>query len=103
MSIRTIELTQGNINNHHLYLTKIIDFFPKASIGGANETDSGALLNIDFGGVEPVLTDIAGDKKIFRKRSWVRVFFKSNQLKAGSKVVIEKTGETSYRVFAKRD
>jgi len=87
MEFRIIELTQGNINNNHLYLSNIIDFFPNASIGGSNDNELGTqTLEIHCGIVEPVFTDIAGDKKIFRKRSWVGEFFKSHALSEGSKV-----------------
>jgi hypothetical protein len=98
-----IELTQGNINNNHLYLSSIIDLFPESSIGGNNE-DSAAntKLEIHSGIGEPVLTDIAGDKNIFRKRSWVREFFEVHKLSSGDKVIIENTGPNRFHVFPSR-
>ncbi len=82
-----IELTQGNLNNDHLYLTSIIGLFPTSSIGGSSEAElAPQLLEVHSGIGEPVATDIAGDKKIFRKRSWVSEFFATHQLKAGDKV-----------------
>ncbi|WGL16668.1 hypothetical protein PVT68_18190 [Microbulbifer bruguierae] len=103
MSFVVIELSQGNINNDHLYLSSVIEFFPPSSIGGKNvEFLADSLLEVHSGIGEPVITDIAGDKKIFRKRSWVRQFFKDHQLKPGDKVVIEHTGGNRYHVYPAR-
>ena len=102
MDFRVIELTQGNINNDHLYLSSVIDFFPSLAIGGSNEHELGSLLEINYGINQPVFTDIAGDKKIFRKRSWVGEFFQSHALFAGSRVVIEKTGANRYHIYPVR-
>ncbi|MCV6609133.1 MAG: hypothetical protein OIF55_00010 [Amphritea sp.] len=98
-----IELTQGNINNDHLYLSSVIEFFPENSVGGANiESQADTLLEVHSGINEPVLTDIAGDKKIFRKRSWVKEFFKVHGLKAGDSVIIEHTESNRYHVYPAR-
>lgn len=103
MNYVEIELTQGNLNNDHLYLTGVLDFFPKESIGGKNTESRAALeLEIHSGINEPVLTDIAGDKNIFRKRTWVRDFFRVHNLSAGDKVIIEKTGTNRYHVYPRR-
>jgi hypothetical protein len=100
MNYRVITLTQGNINNNHLYLTDVWDIIPKDAVGGGNESESAAkTVEVQFGGSEPIITDIAGDKKIFRKRSWVGSFFRVNNLKAGSQVVIEKTGDYSFKIY----
>ena len=98
-----IELTQGNINNDHLYLTTIYDLFPSSSIGGGSEADvAKQLLEVHFGIGSPVMTDIAGDKKIFRKRSWVGEFFAVHDLAAGDSVVVEETGTNRYHVYPLR-
>jgi|TARA_R100000501_G_C2600952_1_gene98031 hypothetical protein len=103
MSFVVIELTQGNINNNHLYLSSVIEFFPSSAIGGENsELLANTALEVHSGIGEFVITDIAGDKKIFRKRSWVGQFFKDHQLKCGDKVVIEHTGENRYHVYPAR-
>jgi hypothetical protein len=99
---RLIELTQGNLDNNHLYLSSVIGFFPAESIGGPNASEIGTQVEIHCGIAEPVFTDIAGDKKIFRKRSWVGEFFKSHSLSAGSKVIIEKTGANRYHIYPVR-
>ncbi|MBT3024764.1 MAG: hypothetical protein KUF77_16605 [Candidatus Thiodiazotropha sp. (ex Lucina aurantia)] len=98
-----IELTQGNINNSHLYLSLIFEFFPSESIGGPNISEEAKmLLEVHSGLEKPVVTDIAEDKKIFRKRSWVREFFEVHSLKAGDKVIIEHTGGNRYHVYPAR-
>lgn len=98
-----IELTQGNLNNDHLYLTNIMELFSATSIGGSSDAERASqLLEVHSGIGEPVVTDIAGDKKIFRKRAWVGEFFAMHQLKAGDSVVVERTGTYRYHVYPKR-
>lgn len=102
MSFRIITLTQGNLNNNHLYLSSIIDIFPPDSIGGPNESTAGTVLEIHCGIGEAIFTDIAGDKKIFRKRSWVGDFFLAHSIQAGDKVVIERTDPNRYHIYPAR-
>lgn len=102
MPFRIIELTQGNLNNNHLYLSGVMDLFPAESIGGPNESELGIQLEIHCGIAEPVFTDIAGDKKIFRKRSWVGEFFQAHGLSAGSRVVVERTATNRYHLYPVR-
>lgn len=98
-SAARLRLTQGNINNGHIYLSSIIDHFPKSSIGGANKSEVAPnLLTIDAGLDEPICTDIAGDKKIFRSRQWVKEFFMKYRLKAGSTVTIRRLGKFKYLI-----
>lgn len=98
-----IELTQGNLNNDHLYLNSIMGLFPVTSIGGSSEAECASQRLVVHTGIgEPVVTDIAGDKKIFRKRAWVGEFFAAHQLKAGDSVVVERTGPHRYHVYPKR-
>jgi hypothetical protein len=79
-----------------------MELFPAESIGGSNESQSGMELEVHCGIAGPVFTDIAGDKKIFRKRSWVREFFQSHSLSVGSKIIIEKTGVNRYHIYPAR-
>lgn len=98
-----IELTQGNLNNDHLYLTSIMELFPPGSVGGSSDAERASqLLEVHAGVGEPVVTDIAGDKKIFRKRAWVGEFFAAHQLQAGDSVIVERTGTHRYHVYPKR-
>lgn len=103
MSYRIITLTQGNVNNDHLYLTDAWDLIPRDAVGGGNEgLQAPRNLEVHFGVGEPVSTDVAGDKKIFRKRAWVREFFAAHSLGAGSRVVVEKTGPYRFHVYPAR-
>lgn len=99
-----IELTQGNLKNDHLYLTTIMELFPPNAIGGSSEADRAEqLLEVHSGIGDPVVTDIAGEKKIFRKRAWVGEFFAVHGLDAGDRVVVERTGPHRYHVYPKRE
>lgn len=50
-----IELTQGNINNDHLYLSSVIEFFPGTAIGGSNiDSQAATLLEVHSGIEEAV-------------------------------------------------
>ena len=103
MSYKVIELTQGNIDNDHFYLSSILDFFPDDAVGGANiKNEAEMKLEIHSGIGDPVFTDIAGDKKIFRKRAWVGEFYRAHNLKAGDKVIIEHTEGNRYHVYPAR-
>lgn len=98
-----IEINQPNLDHHHLYLSSIYELFPASAIGGASEADQAPqLLEVHSGIGSPVTTDIAGDKKIFRRRAWVREFFAVHQLKAGDKVVVELTGPYRFHVYPLR-
>ncbi len=95
-----IQLTQGNLNNHHIYLRRHLDFFPADTIGAPNaHHGEGTLLTLHFEGhSEPVQTDIAGDKKIFRCREDVGRFFAKHRLAEGDSVVIERLSTYEYHV-----
>ena len=98
-----IEINQPNLDHHHLYLSSIYDLFPRNSIGGGSEADQAPqLLEVHSGIGGPIATDIAGDKKIFRRRAWVREFFEVHQLKAGDRVVVERTGPYRFHVYQLR-
>ena len=103
MKSGTIVLTHGSIKGNYLHLSHVIDIFPSSAIGGPNESQRATqLLEVHTGIGQPVLTDIAGDKQIFRKRGWVRDFFKTNNLKAGDCVIIEQTGEYRYLIYPQK-
>lgn len=98
----SIELTQGNINNNHIYLSSVMSFFPSSSIGGENKDSIASThLEICYGASEPVVTDIAGDKKIFRKRTWVKSFIEEHNLQAGDSIVIHKLATNRYHIYPK--
>jgi hypothetical protein len=103
MRMGVVTLTQGNLNNDHLYLTEIMELFSADSIGRSSQAEQASmLLEVHSGIGAPVLTDIAGDKKIFRKRAWVGEFFRTHELAAGDRVVVEETGPSRYHVYPLR-
>lgn len=103
LKIGIVELTQGNINNNHFYLSKVMDLFPSSAVGGTSKEEAASqLLELTVGFGDPIKTDIAGDKKIFRQRRWVGDFFKRHDLKAGDKIVIEKMGEFRFHIYPQR-
>ena len=99
-----IRLTQGNLNNNHIYLRKHLDFFSPEAIGAANAHDGeGTLVTLHFEGLpEPAETDIVGDKKIFRCRHDVGRFFARYDLSEGDHVVIERLSAHEYRISPAR-
>lgn len=96
LTVRYITITQGNLNNNHFSLTKIIDIFPQDVIGGPNKSHTGQPVCIECGN-ETIATDIA-DKKIFRRRGWVRRFFEENCVKPGDQVCLEQLAPYQYRI-----
>lgn len=71
-AIMDVVINAANLKNNHIYLREILSIFPKDSIGGGNAYSKGMDLKISYifrGQQKSFLTDIAGDKKIFRKRS----------------------------------
>lgn len=93
-----VELSDANIRNDHIYLAKILTFFPEDAIGGTNAaTASSHPITVEFYRGEKIETDLAGDKSFLRNRSAVRKFFRSEKAKSGDLVFISKTGNRQYR------
>jgi hypothetical protein len=96
-----IPLTQGNINNNHVYLARHLDFFPADAIGGHNkQAGRGTPLKLNFEGFTGAeSTDIDPKHKFFRLRgrAW-QDFFERHGLRAGDKVAIERISAYEYRV-----
>ena len=89
-NIEKIQINQANIKHNHLYLSSIIGFFPIDVVGGSNGDDiASRLVKIILPFGEEVMTDIIGDKKIFRKRSWVGQLYKYRNAKPGDNVLLK--------------
>jgi hypothetical protein len=96
-------LTEGNIRNSHFYLRGCVDRFPSELVGGSNKTERAVKQAvIDWGGPSHAVTDIDGDKQIFRERGWTKQFFEVNEAQAGNWVLIEEAGPYRYRVSLKK-
>jgi hypothetical protein len=82
--IGTTEITQGNIDNNHIYLRSFFEKFPADAIGGSNRASAAQReIAVDWGGATVVMTDLDGQKKFFRKRGWIREFFERQGARAG--------------------
>lgn len=102
--IGTSEITQGNIDNNHIYLRSFLTCFPQDAIGGSSKSEAARReVLVDWGGPDLVSTDLDGTKKFFRKRSWIRAFFAQNGIRAGDVVAIDEIAPFTYRVSAIRD
>ena len=101
--IGTAEITQGNIDNNHIYLRSFFEEFPADAIGGSNRASAAQReIAVDWGGNTVVMTDLDGAKKFFRKRGWIREFFDRHGVRAGDKVTVEEIAPYSYRVAPQR-
>ncbi|ALC11378.1 hypothetical protein [Sphingopyxis sp. 113P3] len=101
--IGEVEITDGNITNKHIYLRSFFDRFPADVIGGSNKaTRARRDLTIDWGGTEPVQTDLDGQKKFFRARGWIGAFYQLHRAQAGDRVVVEEITAYRYRVSLRK-
>lgn len=100
----TTEITAGNIANNHIYLRGFFEKFPVEAIGGSNSASAAATsIVVEWGGTTPVVTDLDGEKKLFRKRGWIREFFAAYDVAVGTVVAVDQIGPLRYRVsVAKR-
>lgn len=106
MQSRIIHLTEGDIKNQKLNIrTCGLNFFPVGILGGPTGKNRGTQITINATGLpKPIRTDIPIDKKtgkprwFFRERTWLADFFRLHRIKPGDMVVIERTGEKTYRV-----
>ncbi|OJW75728.1 MAG: hypothetical protein BGO57_14725 [Sphingomonadales bacterium 63-6] len=101
--IGEVEITDGNLTNSHIYLRSFFDRFPADAIGGSNKaTRAKRDLTIDWGGGEPVQTDLDGQKKFFRARGWIGAFYQLHRARTGDRVVVEEVAPYRYRVSLRR-
>lgn len=101
--IGTTEITQGNIDNNHIYLRSFFEKFPADAIGGSNRASAAQReIAVDWGGATVVMTDLDGQKKFFRKRGWIREFFERHGVRTGDMVTVEEVAPYSYRVALQR-
>ena len=102
-AIGMTEITQGNIDNDHIYLRTFFDKFPADAIGGSNRASAAQReIAVDWGSGTVVMTDLDGTKRFFRKRGWIREFFARHGARAGDMVTVEEVAPYSYRVVHQR-
>ena len=103
---RLICVNAANLRANHLYLTGHTDFFPADCYGAPTSKGiPGKPLRLDVDGIaSPVMTDIPTEAKsgkprrFFRKRAWVREFFKKHGIKPGDTISIERITAHRFRV-----
>lgn len=95
---RYLIVTQGNLDNNHLYLTEVLDIFPEDVFGGPDASQAAPRAVRVRWGDEVVETDIDRTKNIFRKRGWVASFFDANRVQAGDRILLEQIEPYLYRV-----
>jgi DNA modification methylase len=104
---RLVSITEGNLRNHHLYITGYHDFFPAECYGQSSvKKGTGRSLTLVVDGLaNPVETDIARNggngqpRNFFRKRTWLGEFFEKHQMREGDVVAIERVDPLTYRVY----
>lgn len=103
---RLICVKAANLRANHLYLTGHADFFPADCYGAPTEKGApGKSLRLDVEGIaEPVITDIPTEartgkpRRFFRKRVWVREFFKKHGIKPGDTISIERISSHRFKI-----
>jgi hypothetical protein len=98
-----IPITQGNVDNSHIYLRGAEALLPKDAIGGRNEQRAAKRrIRVRFDPGDTVDTDIAGDKMILRKRSPVTTFFKQSGAKGGDVVRLTRVSSHEFVITLRR-
>lgn len=92
-----LKVTQGNINNNHLYLKDALELFPPDVLGGPGKVRAARTVRVEWDN-EAVETDVVRARNIFRRRGWVGRFFAANGIAAGDRVLLEQIGPYRYRV-----
>jgi hypothetical protein len=92
-----LELSGGNVRNHHINLRGAFGLFPDDCFGGSNETAAAKSISLQLGS-ETVDTDIDETKAIFRERGAIRRFFEREAVVEGDLVLIERVAPRVYRL-----
>ncbi len=92
-----IELTGGNVRNHHINLRGAFGLFPDDCLGGNDKAAAGRPISVQIGG-QVVQTDIDETKAIFRERGAIRRFFEDENVVEGDLILIERAKPRSYHV-----
>jgi hypothetical protein len=108
---RLISITEGNLRNHHLYISGHHDFFPDECYGQSNaKKGTGRKLTLVVEGLlRAVETDIARDggnghpRNFFRKRAWLGEFFETHGLQEGDVIAIERLNPFTYHIYPFRN
>ena len=92
-----VEVSGGNIRNHHINLRGAFGLFPDDCFGGSNEAAAGRSVAVQVG-AESIETDIDETKVIFRERGAIGRFFKDENVQEGDLILIERVKDRAYRI-----
>ena len=93
----TIEVTDGNVKNNSLYITKVADRFPQSAFGGKSKSNSGEPITLMLHDGPTVQTDVVGPRNMLRTRVWGS-WFKKHGVKKGDRVVFTPVDERTFFV-----
>jgi ASC-1-like (ASCH) protein len=92
-----VEITDGNLRNNSLYVSRVADRFPKWCFGGAQKRDAGRPITLILHEGPTVQTDIVAPRHMLRTRVWGR-WFQTHGAQRGDHVVFTPVDEATYFV-----
>jgi ASC-1-like (ASCH) protein len=92
-----VEITNGNLKNNTLYVSDVIDRFPRWAIGGKDKSQSAKPVTLVLHQGPTVQTDIVGPRKLLRTRIWGK-WFRQHEVAAGDHVVFTPVDQATYWV-----
>lgn len=92
-----VAITEGNVRNNSLYVTKVAERFPKTAFGGRTKASAGKPITLMLHDGPTVRTDIVGTRNMLRTRVWGS-WFRKHGAKRGDRVVFTALDESTYLV-----
>lgn len=92
-----VEITEGNLRNNSLYVTRVMERFPGWSIGGRSRAEAAEPITLLLRDGPRIETDIVGPRKLFRKRMWGE-WFRAVNARPGDHVVFTPLDDSTYFV-----
>lgn len=98
MTVYETTLTQGNIDNGHIYVTPFRDRLPSDVFGrSSKEEPASRSIRLEFGSLV-CGTDIPEGRNFFRDRSFSAELFKQARAAAGDTIILEEVTPYHYRI-----
>lgn len=92
-----ITLTAGNLRNGTLYVTGLLDRFPRDAWGGATRAEAGRPVTLLLNRGPAVETDVVAARQLLRTRIW-RSWYAALEARPGDRVVFTPAGERIFTV-----
>jgi len=92
-----ITLTPGALRQSQVRISKVIDRFPAASLGGRRRDEAGEPVTLKLRGGDTITTDIVAHQKMFRWRGW-RTWFERCGLQPGDRLRFTPIGPRAFEV-----